>query len=345
MTLMEQEILEQSVVLKSCFEYNKETFEKIADAVRQKKITNAVIAARGSSDNASTFFKYCFESLAGLPVSLAAPGINTIYNSQLDLSDSLVLGVSQSGAAADVMAVLENAKACGAVTVSITNNLDSQMAKMADFHLYCNAGKELSVAATKTFTAQMFLLGYFSAYYAQNAQARQELTQVADNLYKLFELKPAIQELAQKYKDLDSLIVLARGINYPIALETALKIQETTYINARGYAASDFHHGPFAIVDKNTPMLLIAPAGASQKDMQEMKQKLMNVGANIAVITNKAELAEGADESIIYDLDGSDYVTPFYNVVIAQMLACYISVAKGLNPDSPRGLKKVTITK
>lgn len=345
MTLMEQEILEQSVVLKSCFEYNKETFEKIADAVRQKKITNAVIAARGSSDNASTFFKYCFESLAGLPVSLAAPGINTIYNSQLDLSDSLVLGVSQSGAAADVMAVLENAKACGAVTVSITNNLDSQMAKMADFHLYCNAGKELSVAATKTFTAQMFLLGYFAAYYAQNAQARQELTQVADNLYKLFELKPAIQELAQKYKDLDSLIVLARGINYPIALETALKIQETTYINARAYAASDFHHGPFAIVDENSTALLIAPAGNSEKDMAELKQKLLNAGAKVLVITNKQELAEGAADSVIYDLNGSDYATPFYNVVIAQMLACYISLAKGLNPDSPRGLKKVTITK
>lgn len=342
---MEKEILEQSSVLKSCIEYNLPTFEALAKAVKKKKITNVVIAARGSSNNASNYFKYCFESLAGLPVSLAAPGINTIYNAKLDLSHSLVIGVSQSGAAADAMAVLENAKACGAITVSVTNTLESKMANMTDFHLYCNAGKELSVAATKTLTAQLMILGYFAAYYAKNEQVQKELTQVADNLQKIFDLKPQIQELAQKYKDLNSLIVLARGTNYPIAQETALKIQETTYINARSYAASDFHHGPFAIVDQNYTVLLIAPAGNSQKDMQEMKEKLLPTGAKILVFTNKKELAEGAADSIVYDIEGSDYVTPFYNVVIAQLWALNISLARGLNPDAPRGLQKITITK
>ncbi len=342
---MENEILQQAEVLKNCIVYNRQTFEEVSKAIKQKNITNVVIAARGSSNNAGNYFKYAFESLAKIPVSLAAPGVNTMYNAELDLSSSLVIGVSQSGMAADVMAVLENGVRSGALILSVTNNLESKMANMTDFHLYCNAGKELSVAATKTYTAQMCLLGYLAAYHSQNRQVQEELTQIADNLPKIFGLKPQIQDLAQKYKDLESLIVLGRGTNYPIALETALKIQETTYINARAYAASDFHHGPFAIVDQNTTVLLIAPAGNSQKDMQELKEKLLGSGAKVLVITNQKQLASGARDSVIYGLQGSDYITPFYNVVIAQMWACAISLARGLNPDAPRGLQKVTITK
>ncbi|HHW89511.1 MAG TPA: SIS domain-containing protein [Clostridiales bacterium] len=345
MTLMEKEILQQPQVLKNCIDYNRQIFSEVSKAIKQKTITNVVIAARGSSNHAANYFKYAFESLAKIPVSLAAPGVNTMYNAELDLSSCLAIGVSQSGMAADVTAVLENGVKCGALTLSVTNNLESKMAKMTDFHLYCNAEKELSVAATKTFTAQMCLLGYLAAYHSQNDQVQKELTQIGDNLQNIFDLKPQIQDLAQKYKDLNSLIVLGRGTNYPIALETALKIQETTYINARACAASDFYHGPFAIVDQNTTTLLIAPAGNSQKDMQDLKEKLLGVGAKVLIITNQKQLAIGADGGIVYDLQGSDYITPFYNVVVAQMWACAMSLARGLNPDAPRGLQKVTITK
>lgn len=342
---MENEIWQQSTVLKACIDYNLKTFAKISQAINTKKITNVVIAARGSSNHAANYFKYVFESLAKIPVSLAAPGINTIYNSQLDLSSSLVIGVSQSGMAADVMAVLDNGKASGALTLSVTNNPDSKMAKMTDYHLYCNAGEEKSVAATKTYTAQMCILGFLAAYHSQNQQVQQELTQVADNLSKIYDLKPQIQSLAQKYKDLKSLIVIARGTNYAIAQEAALKIQETTYINARSCAASDFHHGPIAVVDQDSTVLLIAPAGNSQKDMLDIKQKLIDAKAKIIVFTNQKDLAQDTHDSIVYDLQGSDYVTPFYNVIIAQIWACSISLAKGLNPDAPRGLQKITITK
>ncbi len=342
---MENEIFQQPDVLKDCLDFNKQTIIELVKALKKKKINNVVVAARGSSDNASNYFKYCFESLAGLPVSLAAPSINTLYNGSLNLSNSMVIGVSQSGAAEDVMAVLNNGKATGAVTVCITNNLESKMAKLADFHLYCNAKEEKSVAATKTFTAQMYLMANLAAYYADNNEVKAELESVPQNLIKVLGLKDQIAVLSQKYKDMKSLVVLARGTNYAIAQETALKVQETTYINARPYAASDFHHGPFAIVDENSTLMLIAPKGVSQKDMVEMKDKLLGVNAKVIVMTNDQDIAKNATDTMLLPVEGSDYVTPFYNVVASQLWACFMSLARGLNPDAPRGLKKVTITK
>ncbi|HEY8390147.1 MAG TPA: SIS domain-containing protein [Clostridia bacterium] len=345
MTIMESEIFQQSDVLKNCLNYNKQTLNDLVKTLKEKNIENVVVAARGSSDNASNYFKYVFESLAGLPVALAAPSINTLYNTKLSLKHSLVIGVSQSGAAEDVMAVINNAKESGAVTVCITNNLESKMAKLADFHLYCNADKERSVAATKTFTSQMYLLANLAAYYAENEEVKAELESVPENLNKIFALKENIAVLSEKYKNMSSLIVLARGTNYAIAQETALKIQETTYINARAYAASDFHHGPFAIVDDKSTVMLIAPKGLSQNDMVEMKDKLLGVDAKVIVMTNDQTIAQGATDTMLLPVEGSDYVMPFYNVVASQLWACYMSVARGLNPDAPRGLKKVTITK
>lgn len=345
MTIMESEIFQQTDVLKNCLNYNQDTLNALVKTLKQKNINNVVVAARGSSDNASNYFKYVFESLVGLPVASAAPSVTTLYDAKLDLSSSMVIGVSQSGAAEDVMAILNNAKESGAVTVSVTNNLESRMAEIADFHLYCNASKECSVAATKTFTSQMYILANLAAYFAGNEEVKAELKAVPDNLKKVFNMKNEIAVLSNKYKDMKSLIVLARGINYAIAQETALKVQETTYINARPFAASDFHHGPFAIIDENSTVMLIAPKGESTKDMAEMRDKLLSVDAKVIVMTNDKSIAQGATDAIILPVDGSDYVTPFYNVVASQLWACFMSVARGLNPDAPRGLKKVTITK
>lgn len=342
---MEKEIIEQSDVLSGCDKYNHKTLLKLAEQINANKINKVIMSARGSSDNAAEYFKYAFESLTGIVVSHAAPSIATLYGKSLDLSNTMVIGVSQSGMAADVAAVLENANKSGAISVAITNNLNSHMAKMAKYSLYCNAGEELSVAATKTFTSQMYLLGKLAAYVSGNKDINEMLMALPENIKKIISIKENIRILAKEYKDSTELIVLARGMNYSIAKETALKIQETTYINARAYAASDFHHGPFAIVDKKTRALLLAPSGESQNDMIMLKEKLLNAGARVFVITDDEKIAASAQDKIIIPVGGSDYITPFYNVVVAQLLACYISEAKGLNPDAPRGLKKVTITK
>lgn len=342
---MEKEIFEQGRVFADCLKYNEEILNKLSFEIHTKKFSAIVLAARGSSDNAGNYFKYAYESLVGTPVALAAPSVNTIYNGNLNLKNCLVIGVSQSGAAEDVMAVLDNAKKQKATTITITNNLNSKMAKMADYHLFCNAGEEVSVAATKTFTSEMFLLAEIAAKVSGNKEYIENLQNLPVNIEKIFTLHNKIEELAKKYKNVFSILVLARGLNYAIAQETALKLQETSYINARPYAASDFVHGPIAIVDDKTNIILLAPSGSTEKDMVNLKTRLLFAGAKIIMYTDKKEIAEGCADSIILPVSGNDYITPFYNVVISQMLACCLSVERGLNPDAPRGLKKVTITK
>lgn len=344
-TIMEKEIFQQKKVLLDCLNYNEKTLNTIAEQIRSRGITNVVLAARGSSDNAGTYFKYAFESLTGLPVALAAPSVNTLYGGTLKLSKSLVIGVSQSGAAEDVMQVLKNAADQKALTVSITNNPESKMANMTEFHLFCNAGPELSVAATKTFLSQMFLMAQLAARTAKCVPLIDKYNNLWQKLDGILNLEPQLKELAEKLVNVNSAYVIARGLNFAIAQEASLKLQETCYLNARPYAASDFLHGPFALVDENSTVILLAPSGNSQNDVQALKTRLLDAGAKVLVITDKKELAEGATYSVVIPESNDDFMTPFYNVVVAQLLACKLSVARGLNPDAPRGLKKVTVTK
>jgi glucosamine--fructose-6-phosphate aminotransferase (isomerizing) len=159
-------------------------------------------------------------------------------------------------------------------------------------------------------------------------------------------LEGLIEEKAQRYRYMEDGFVLARGINYPVALESALKIQETTYVRAKGYAISDFHHGPFAMVEQGTPVIIFAPEGPSLGDAKEMAEKLHGVEAEIILVTNAKREFEGLN-AIVFEIPdaSSDLISPFYNVVWAQLFACKLALAKGLNPDAPRGLKKVTITR
>ncbi|NLK17082.1 MAG: SIS domain-containing protein [Clostridiales bacterium] len=344
-TLMEKEIFEQAKVLSDCLAYNGRALDELVDIINKGDFAGIMIAARGSSDNAGTYFKYAMESLTGIPVALAAPSVVTMYGKELKLKNYLVIGVSQSGAAEDVMAVLSEAKRQGAFTAALTNNLGSKMASMADCHLYCNAGEEKSVAATKTFLSQMYLLGQLAARAAGDAEVIRELDAIPRNLEKVYALNDHIKGLAESIKGISWMIVLARGLNYAVAQETSLKLQETCYVNARPYAASDFLHGPFALVDENATLLLIAPSGPSQGDMLKLKERILAAEGKAIIYTDKEEFAQGCMASAILPVSGSDYANPFYNALVSQLLACNLSLARGLNPDSPRGLKKVTITK
>jgi glucosamine--fructose-6-phosphate aminotransferase (isomerizing) len=342
---MEKEIFEQSGALKQCLSYNENSLNNLAKLVQKGGYKGIVVAARGSSDNAGNYFKYVAESLIGLPVSFAAPSVNTIYGSKLNYDGYIVIGISQSGAAEDVMAVLQNAKDSGALTISVTNNLQSKMCAMTDFHLYCNCGEEKSVAATKTFLAQMYLLGQLAARIAQKERLISDLSNLSEGIEKVLALNGEIKQLSAKYADTQAFIVLARGLSYAIAQEASLKLQETCYINARPYAISDFAHGPFALVDGNTRVILIAPSGSAYFDTLNMKNKLLEAGAQILIITDDKQAAKGCAEKIMLPQIENEYLAPFYIAVAAQLFACNLSLNRGLNPDAPRGLKKVTITK
>lgn len=345
MVKMWEEILEQPEVLKRTIETNKAVIDELIRDLKSREIYSVVIAARGTSDHAAVYAKYAIETLIGLPVSLAAPSVFTMYNKQVDMKNSFVIGISQSGKAADAIEVVKSAAAQGAVTMSVTNFTDSPLAEASKYHLFCDTGIEKSVAATKTFTATVYLLINFIAKWARNEELLADLKKTPEIMQSLFDQADAIKETVRKYRFMKECFVLARGINYSIALEAALKIQETTYVRAKAFATSDFHHGPFAMVERDMPVLVYAPEGPSKKDILEMISKLKESEADILIVSNSKELLELGDSSIQIPENVNEYVSPIINVVAAQLFACNLSLLKGLNPDSPRGLKKVTITR
>ena len=345
MIQMWEEILEQPLVLEKCKESNEKLVSEIVKVIKERKITSVLIAARGTSDHAGIYGKYIIEYELGIPTALAAPSIFTIYKKGLKLQDTLVIGISQSGRAADVLEVLKNARESNAVTISITNDPESPLAKEAAFHLYCNAGDEKSVAATKTFTAEMYLIAQLVAEWADNREMKNELSNIPDNINKIFAHSEHIKNKTERYRYIDDCFVLTRGINYPIALETALKLQETTYVRAKAFATSDFYHGPFAMIEKDTPVFVIAPDGPTRDDVASMIKRLKENQAELIVFSNIKEVLEMGDSSFEIPGTRNDVISPFYNIVVSQMFACQLALTKGLNPDAPRGLKKVTITK
>jgi len=341
---MWEEILEQPNAVECCINYNKEIVKELIAEIELKSIKMVVIAARGTSDHAAIYAKYAIETLKGIPVSLAAPSVITVYDSVLNMSECLVIGISQSGRAEDVRLFLELAKSQGGITVSLTNDLESPLAKEANYHLFCSAGEEKSVAATKTFTTQMTSILYFVSEWANHAELKKEVLLLARGIEETIEINKNIAEVVERYRFMNECFVLARGINYAASMETALKIQETCYVRAKAYATSDFYHGPFAMVDKDMPVLMFLPEGQAYSDAYEMAQKIVGVGADLLVVSNMDDALMLGNVGLRIAETSSDYISPFLNVVVAQMFACELSLAKGLNPDAPRALNKVTIT-
>ncbi len=343
MTYMEKEILEQPTVLKHSFEINKEVFEQITKAVKERKIKSIVFSARGSSDNSGVYLKYMFEVYCKLPLSFAAPSVITVYKSDLDFSDALVIGVSQSGAAKDVLSVIEAANRQKALTLTITNYPESPLGKAGNYHLNLGVGEEKSVAATKTFTAQMYLLGCLAAAISGREELIEEFKNIPEGIAHVFDHMETIQEVAKEMTDVKDCFVLGRGFQYGITKEIALKLQETTYIKALSFAISDFYHGPLAMTDETSTVLMLAPNDETWENSLEMIEKLNEQKSNIIVFTDNEHPIEGCKGDIVLPKH-SKHAFPFLAIVAAQLFALHVSLAKGLNPDVPRSLNKVTVT-
>ena len=355
-TLMWKEISETPRVFGDIQVKNVETMKNLVQTIKASDAVNFVAAARGTSDHALTYFKYLMEINSKYTVSLAAPSVITLYNGKMDLSRSIIIGCSQSGKAADVLEVIRRGNDQGAITVGITNDVESPIAKEAKFHLFCSAGLESSVAATKTFSAQLYILLWLAS----------ELTNHRENLLYLKNLKqeiekviPQIDVLTTKYsdrfKDMKSGFVLSRGITYPIALEATLKLQETCYIQMKGYAGSDFYHGPMAMVNESTPIIIYCAQYKGDEELQQLVrsdqikliEKMLSLNAPVLLVTNDCLLTNKFRKcnDALLNFGVSEEICMFAFALFAQMLACKISCAIGNNPDAPRALNKVTITK
>ena len=346
MTKMLSEIKEQPDVLEKLKAHNQDTLRVLTGELKAKNIKRAVFAARGTSYHACIYGQYLLAIKCGIVSAQAMPSCVTVYGSSLLTENDVVIGVSQSGEAADVLAVLQDANKRGAITVAITNDPESPVAKFADYHLCCNAGKEISVAATKTFTAQMGLLLLLCAYWNDDAQLLKEFAALPQAVKEtLTACEAKIAGLTLRYRYMQQGFVLSRGLTYPIALEATLKTQETCYVKMKGYSSADFYHGPLAQVDSEMPVILYAPRGDAQKDNVDLACRLREIGAQPLIVTDDAALAAKEPLAWLLPDTGSQFTSPLVFAVFAQCFAESLCAQKGLNPDQPRNLKKVTITK
>ena len=343
---LEKEIREQPSVLGGVYEANRDTLDALVKKLRAEDPQHIYFAARGTSDHACIYAQYLFGIYMGIPCGLATPSVVSQYGAEMKYGGSLVVGVSQSGAAEDVLAVIRSAKKAGAITVAITNNTESALAKEADFHLFCNAGPETSIAATKTFTSQMYLLALICALWLSSDELLSALGEVPAAVAALLSNMPEqIESMVSRWRYLDDAITLGRGTAYPIALEGALKILETNKIRVKGYPISDFWHGPLAQVSAKTLMFVLAAEGKMENDTVAMINRLGEIGAEVVVVTDIPELAEKNRFSLLVPELHNESVSPFLLAVTMQLIALKLTEVKGIDPDNSAVLKKVTVTK
>jgi glutamine---fructose-6-phosphate transaminase (isomerizing) len=342
--LMRQEIFEQPTVLANLIADAEVTLRSVAE--RACRCSLAVLAARGSSDNASTYGKYLLEGVTGLPTALAAPSLFTLYHTPPRLKDALVIGVSQSGEAADVVEVLQHARREGAVTLAVTNTTGSPLTSAAEYVVLLHAGLERALAATKTVTAQCAVYAVLAAMMSQNAELNQQLPELSSSIAGVIACEDDIAALAQTWIDVERSAVIGRGYCYGAAQETALKLKETCYMSAEPYSAADFMHGPLAMVEENYPMLMLLNADATQVTGLALLEKVRQRGAKvICLAATGVEYAQAAGVASLLIPSPSALLSPISFIVAGQLFALHLSVARGNNPDVSRGLKKVTVTR
>lgn len=341
---LEREIREQPRVLRRLLDAERDTVERVADAIRQADPRYMVIAARGSSDNAARYGKYLFGATNQLAVALATPSLFTRYGKPPRLEGALVLAVSQSGQSPDISAVVAEGRRQGALTVALTNDTGSPLARAARHVIEMHAGVERSIAATKTYTASLMALAMLSTALAEDEERFQILQTMPDTVARVVDGVPEIVDMAERYRYMDACVVISRGYNYATAYEIALKLKELTYILAEPYSSADFRHGPLALVEQGFPVLAVIPEGRMAGELIELLGQLEGRGAELVVVAAAERALRLAQTRLLLPDGIPEWISPLVTVVPGQIFALGLTLTRGLDPDHPRGLRKVTLT-
>jgi glucosamine--fructose-6-phosphate aminotransferase (isomerizing) len=344
-SLFEAEIHEQPAALSRLIREGRAGANDIAAAVGAYRPRFVMVAARGSSDNAARFAQYLFGVRNRLAVGLAAPSLFTHYDAAPSLEGALVLGISQSGQSPDIVEVLNRARGQGALTVAITNDPIAPLAEAAEHQFPLLAGKERAVAATKTYTTQLLALAMLSAAMEGSDAVWNEIQALPDQVSETIELNQRLEDSAAKLAEGDRMVVVGRGFNLSTAFEIALKIKETSYVMADPYSSADFQHGPIAMLDESLPLLVVAPGAKAVAGMSELLGRAHRVGAPLVALTDQPDLKTVADAVLSVPRDMPEWLSPVTSVVAGQLWAHALTRARGLDPDAPRGLAKVTLTR
>lgn len=343
MSIMLQEIAEQPEALEKTVREEQGKIERLGLKLKQRGIELIVMVARGSSDNAAQFGRYLLEIKAGIPVSLSAPSVYTLYNARLRCDHALYIGVSQSGEGEDINFVLERARACGAFTVGITNEAQSSMSGIVDEVLLMHGGRERSVAATKTYTGQMMLF-YMLAEALSDGAAKLGYEKIPEFAERALLLRPTVEEVVKRYVFMENCVVVGRGLEYGNAFEMALKLMETCYVVTTPFSAADFLHGPLAIVERHFPIFLFAPPGVTLPGVLALLERLRELHADTLAITSDEEAARCASRALHLPVEIDEFLAPIPYIIPGQLFAALLAKERGLDPDAPRSLSKVTRT-
>jgi glutamine---fructose-6-phosphate transaminase (isomerizing) len=320
---------------------------RIAPLLRDREVDHVVVAARGSSDHAAIYAQYLFGVRLRLPVALATPSLLSIYGVEPRFDRSLVIGISQSGRSPDIVGVVAAARRQGAPTIALTNDPKSDLAAAAEHAIDLAAGPELAVAATKTYTAELLAIALLVTALDPAADASQGLDAVPQALAAALETEPQAEAVAAHLAAAgrDRLIVVGRGYEYATAREVALKLKELARVAADPYSAADFLHGPLALAEPGHPILAIAPSGAAAADVDALLARLGELGVERIVLSDRDDAVALGPVGIRLPSGVPEWLMPMVAIVPGQLLARHLAIARGLDPEAPRWIGKVTLTR
>lgn len=343
-TKFDREIREQPDALARLLAQSRESAEAIAEAIRAAGADRMVCVARGSSDNAARYAKYLFGIRDQMSVELAAPSMYTLFQRPPKLNNAVVVGISQSGQSRDIVTVVEEARRQGTLTVAITNDPASPLAQTADYCLPLQAGVEYAVAASKTYTNQLMALAMLATALTGDTSGWKELATIPDAVERTLALNRDVARSAERFRYAGHFVVIGRGYNYATAFELALKIKETCYVLAEPYSTADFLHGPIALIEQGFPAILVAPSGVAYSDTAELLDLLDERDAEVIAISERTDLLERVRTPLPLAPGVPEWLSPIVAVVPGQLWGAALAIARGIDPDRPRGLKKVTDT-
>ncbi|TCO58059.1 SIS domain-containing protein [Actinocrispum wychmicini] len=337
---MRAEIAEQPQVFAAITARQAE-IAQVATVLAERRPRFVLLAARGSSDHAALYAKYLIEVLLELPAGLVSASTTTLYGAKPDLSDVLYLVVSQSGGSPDLIEATRQARLQGALTVAVTNNPTSDLNSAAELSVDIGAGKEIAVAATKTYSATLLSL-YLLIDAVRGGHGTDAMDLPALAAEALSTMESPVTEAVARYRYVERMVTTGRGYSSATAAEGALKLAETTYLAARAYSGADLLHGPVAAIDSDTGVVAVTSAGKGGEAMREIVQAVRQRGADVLAVGSAAQ--DMPASSRIPLPTTAEEVAPILEVLPLQSLALGLSLARGGDPDNPRGLSKVTRT-
>ena len=337
---MIKEIYEEPQVIKDTLS----EAEKIKEIVSKFKNFNRIcFVACGTSYHASLIGEYLIESQIGIPTEVILASEFEYFQKTLD-KHTLVIFITQSGETADTIKALKIAKK-KSETLAIVNVVGSSITREADHVIYTRAGPEISVAATKTYISQLICIYLLVAYLGENEKLLDNLYKISRLSEKILSREEQIREIAKKYKFARDFFYIGRGFNYPTALEGALKLKEITYIHGEGYPAGELKHGPLALIEDNIPVVGILPPGPSYRKTYNTLQEIKARGADMIILgANNDTHLDDIEDKLLFDPEIDEVLSPLLYIIDLQLLAYYISIEKGIDPDKPKNLaKSVTV--